>query len=243
MSVLIEEAEVRDLARMRGREKELDKAIGARVEKARKDKGLTRKQLAEQIGLDAGSIFKYERGERGFSPKQLGKVAVAVGKSLEWIVNGVEFDVSQQAKSAFPRLVTTIQEAHDALVPLGFQVPTDSSIPQPILDLLNLGWANPLTNEDILRLRIHLSTGGSPLPHDLEVAVRAHRLQIDGSDENVRALNDANRRRAEAMGGKRLIESEIPPPPPSRTQDAVNDQGRAKHIGPRPRRRKDSRHD
>lgn len=216
------------------RDKALQQAIGARVQAVREQKGMSRTTLAKVIGLSDGqSLYKYERGDRGFNPTQLGKIADELDVSIEYLYHGVEHAdrVANKSKAA----AASAQDPQGVLVPPGLDV----AIPAPILDLINLGWVNPITNDDIRHLRVHLGTGGSSLPLDLLVAVWGHRTQLDGSDENLRALNDAVRRRADAAGLKRLTESDIPPSP-TPFQGAVNADAmpRPKRLGPRNRRKR-----
>ena len=212
--------------------------MGARVKLAREQRGMSQNELAKIVGLgDGQALSKYERGERGFSPIQLGTIADTFGLTTDWLAHGKERAQRKAEALQQPTSPKSTQEVHAALAAIGVRVDTDPTIPAPVLELINLGWLKPITNDDIQHLRFHLAKGGSSLPHDLLLAVWANRLQLDGSEENFQGLADANRRRAEAHGGKRITEHESA----SRsyaTQEAANDEQRSKALPPRPKRRK-----
>lgn len=220
-------------------DKALNRSMGARVRKAREDRGMSQNDLAEIVGLgDGQALSKYERGERGFSHVQLGRIADAFGLTTDYLAHGKEYaqrkaDAALQTKS--PR--KSPQEVQVALTSLGYRMDTDPNIPAPILELINLGWLKPITNDDIQHLRVHLATGGSWLPHDLLLAVWSGRLQVNGTDENEKGLLEANRRRAEAQGGKHSTERESSASRNFATQEAANDEQLPK-MPPRPKRKK-----
>lgn len=61
----------------------------SRLERKRKKLGLTRKQLAEKIGVSSESIYKYERGERTPSDDKKIKLAKVYGTTVgELFFNG-----------------------------------------------------------------------------------------------------------------------------------------------------------
>jgi len=230
------------------RDAELQRAIGGRVQATREKRGMSRNELAAAIGLSDGTaLYKYERGARGFSVGQLTLLAETLDSTIEWFVYGKEYPerknaVTRVAAAEPPSYGTSRQPPVSAqlisrvLRDLG-PMTEGYDLPQPILDLINLGWIKSITNDDLRHLRLHLLHGGRGDPHDMTVAVWANRLQRDGSDENLRALNDANRARTEHLGYERVKESEAPRPltrPPA-NEVAAND--RPKHIKPRLRRR------
>ena len=53
--------------------------IGERVKQARKEKKLTQKELAEQIGVHPANISQFERGKRNPKLENINKIASALG--------------------------------------------------------------------------------------------------------------------------------------------------------------------
>ena len=94
---------------------DLNRAIGARVQQAREAKSITRAQMATVVGLSDGSaLYKYERGTRGFNPKQLGRIADALACTVEWLVKGAEFEEGRpppQPRAAPLKRIDTLDEA------------------------------------------------------------------------------------------------------------------------------------
>lgn len=174
----------------------LGKAIGERVRKLREERKWSRKELETAIGLGDG-LYKYETGSRRFSLRHLVRLTKVFHVSLYWLVEGVE---ERETATKQPR---TLQDVRTALAPLGVRMELTPTVPEPVLQLLNTGWIKDMTNDDITHLRVHLATGGGTTMHDLQVALWLARCQADGSDENLRAVNDAIRKRNEARGIKR----------------------------------------
>jgi transcriptional regulator with XRE-family HTH domain len=59
--------------------------VGQRIARARKEAGLTQKELADRIGVARRSVQGYESGE--IAPyRHLNRVAAAVGRSRHWLV-------------------------------------------------------------------------------------------------------------------------------------------------------------
>jgi transcriptional regulator with XRE-family HTH domain len=60
--------------------------FGDRVTQARKEKGLSREELAELIGTSAPIVGRYERGDMMPSIEIATKISEAVGVSLDFLV-------------------------------------------------------------------------------------------------------------------------------------------------------------
>jgi len=230
-------------------EKELKRAIGGRVQKAREKNGWSRNRLADVIGLSDGTaLYKYERGSRGFSTHQLSKISVALGVTIEWLVYGQEWEERmtnvpprEAAAPLKPGLKIDPQDAKARLAGLGVHAEIDSEVPEPILNLINLSWIPQITNADIRQLKIYLAAGGSPAPLDTAVAVWLHRIQDDSSETNRSGLNEAIRRRAERGGVKHFQEPERSIAIP--TQEAANAPEARPKRPPLKRRKRDSEGD
>lgn len=63
---------------------------GERIQKARKENGLTQKQLAEKIGSAVGTIQQYELGKRRPKPEQMQRIAEVLGTSTEELLGYVK---------------------------------------------------------------------------------------------------------------------------------------------------------
>ena len=74
--------------------KELNKsAIGARIRKRRELLGLSREELAEQLGVTAKFIGDIEYGEKGVSMKNLYRLKQILGVGADFLLEGAEDDL------------------------------------------------------------------------------------------------------------------------------------------------------
>jgi len=64
------------------------RSIGLRIQQARVAKGMTQGQLAKALGIDRGSVGRWETGRS--VPRQVGvpKVAKVLGQSPDWLLEG-----------------------------------------------------------------------------------------------------------------------------------------------------------
>lgn len=62
-------------------------AIGKNIKKYREEKGYTKKQLAELVGISYNTIRTYECGSSNPSPYSLSIISIALGVSLLDIIN------------------------------------------------------------------------------------------------------------------------------------------------------------
>ncbi|MGE3682728.1 MAG: helix-turn-helix domain-containing protein [Bdellovibrionales bacterium] len=62
--------------------------IGLRIRQARMAKGMTQAELSKALGIDRGSVGRWETGRS--VPRQVGmpRVASVLGKSAEWLLEG-----------------------------------------------------------------------------------------------------------------------------------------------------------
>lgn len=63
------------------------KKLGEKVERVRKEKGLTQKQLAEKLGTFHTQIGRIERGEVNVTINSLRRIAKELGLTLSELVN------------------------------------------------------------------------------------------------------------------------------------------------------------
>jgi len=57
--------------------------IGEKIKKAREKARLTRKQLADKVGITEGGLFKIEKGERGPLFETVEKILKALDTTLD----------------------------------------------------------------------------------------------------------------------------------------------------------------
>ena len=62
--------------------------IGQRIKEARKNTGLTQRELAERSGTATGTIQQYELGKRQPRIEQLQRIASALDVDVNWLMNG-----------------------------------------------------------------------------------------------------------------------------------------------------------
>lgn len=64
-------------------------SIGSRIKSKRTERGFTRKELAEDVGVTERSIHRWENGTPEVSDiEHLKQLARALGVSLEWLMGG-----------------------------------------------------------------------------------------------------------------------------------------------------------
>ena len=79
--------------------------IGEQIKKARKSAGLTQAQLAERIGIAAGTIQQYERGIRQPRFEILEKIADELQISVVFLTRDDAFDSYESAKADYKRFL------------------------------------------------------------------------------------------------------------------------------------------
>ncbi len=65
-----------------------NKSIGNRVRTVREERGYTREQLAEYADVSADFLWKVETGRSSMNAQNLGKIAVALDVSTDYLVLG-----------------------------------------------------------------------------------------------------------------------------------------------------------
>ena len=66
------------------------KESGERIQKLRKQRGLTQQELADQVGITVSNLSKLERGIQGLSIDLLIELAVFFDTSMDYIALGRE---------------------------------------------------------------------------------------------------------------------------------------------------------
>ena len=67
-------------------------AVGLRIGKKRRDKGLSQVQLALELGVSLGLVGQYEVGTTGPTIKRLEALAMVLGTTVEWLLTGNDPD-------------------------------------------------------------------------------------------------------------------------------------------------------
>lgn len=81
-------------------------AMGQRIKKARKEKGLTQEQLAELCDLSTAHIGHVERGSRALSIETLVKIAMVLEISTDYIL----LDIVTDKDMNFEKITVAIGE-------------------------------------------------------------------------------------------------------------------------------------
>ncbi len=70
----------------------LNQEIGHRISEIRKSLGMNQTELGEMLGIGKTTVSKYEKGgtKRGIPTEDLVKIAKFGGKSLDWLITGIE---------------------------------------------------------------------------------------------------------------------------------------------------------
>ncbi len=88
--------------------------IGARIKLARNKVGLSQRELAEEVGLSATSISKYERGKTNPRPSTLLKLARALSVGIEYFFREIEVRKLTPAYRKHSRLGKRQQKSMEA---------------------------------------------------------------------------------------------------------------------------------
>ena len=62
--------------------------VGRRITEARRDAGITQRDLAEAASIERTALAKIERGRRAVRALELARVAQALGRPMDWFVGG-----------------------------------------------------------------------------------------------------------------------------------------------------------
>lgn len=75
--------------------------IGESIKAARKKAGLTQKALADRLGIPYQGISQYERGTRNPKPETLGRIASALGITLEELYSSQESGIVSELPDVY----------------------------------------------------------------------------------------------------------------------------------------------
>lgn len=66
------------------------KQIGKRIKTARKDKGITQENFAEQLGVSVSFISQVEAGDKKFNLARISEVSKLLEKPVSYFIDGFE---------------------------------------------------------------------------------------------------------------------------------------------------------
>jgi transcriptional regulator with XRE-family HTH domain len=72
--------------------------IGARISVARRDRGMTQDELAEEVGVSRSAVAQWETGRAGQVTANLARIAAALQVSAEYLLHGDDKFAPQAAR-------------------------------------------------------------------------------------------------------------------------------------------------
>jgi len=85
-------------------------SLGKRIKKARLDKELTQKQLAELLNVTDATINRYEKDLRKPDPEMLKAIADVLGVSVDYLLNG--------EKKKLTQTISNVQQVDMVMLPI-----------------------------------------------------------------------------------------------------------------------------
>jgi len=73
-------------------------AYGKRMIQLREGFGLSQKEMAERLGMTSGALNKIEKGKQRLSPERTLLLWQKFGFPLQWLLGGVESDLTQEQR-------------------------------------------------------------------------------------------------------------------------------------------------
>lgn len=70
--------------------------LGERIKRLLNEKGITQKELAEMVGCTDAAISHYIKGDRVPRSKVLSKIALALGTTSDYLMEGIPNDAKQE---------------------------------------------------------------------------------------------------------------------------------------------------
>ena len=96
----------------------LDQRLGKKLEELREEKGMTREELADQVGVTPRHISAIERGEKNPRLNTLERILRALGGPTEWLIYPELTEKNPQLEE-MTHLAATFTEEQQELV-IGF---------------------------------------------------------------------------------------------------------------------------
>ena len=82
--------------------------FGKRIRATREERGYSCSDIAEKTGLSDTFIYQVERGEKGISAENAGKIAEAMGVSVDYLIFG---NVNRDSNDEFLKLFGKFNDA------------------------------------------------------------------------------------------------------------------------------------
>ena len=76
--------------------------LGGRLQRARKETGLSQEKVAERIGVSWMTVHRWERSQRSISEEHLGRVSELYGRPVRWFLTLEDGDLGQENESSGP---------------------------------------------------------------------------------------------------------------------------------------------
>ena len=92
------------------------KIIGSRLQKARKDKGLSQQNLSDQLGLSIAFLSRVERGSTNINLKRLSQICNILGVNEGQILNGTSQESKEYLTNDFKELLDKCTDKQKKLI-------------------------------------------------------------------------------------------------------------------------------
>ena len=92
------------------------KIIGSRLQKARKDKGLSQQNLSDQLGLSIAFLSRVERGSTNINLKRLSQICNILGVNEVQILNGTSQESKEYLTNDFKELLDKCTDKQKKLI-------------------------------------------------------------------------------------------------------------------------------
>lgn len=91
--------------------------IGQRIQEIRKERNMTREDLAEKAEISSKFVYEIEMGKKGLSAESVSKITQALSTSSDYLLTGKgeknlrEFEtISHMEKKQLERVIRAVQE-------------------------------------------------------------------------------------------------------------------------------------
>lgn len=90
--------------------------IGARLKKARIEKGLTQEKVAEKLDVSVAFLSRIERGTSHINLKRLSQICGILNITEGYILNGTSFNSKKYLNSEFSELLSNCSKEKQKLI-------------------------------------------------------------------------------------------------------------------------------
>lgn len=96
------------------------KAVGSKIKKARKDKGITQERFAEELGVSVSFISQVEAGDKKFNLARISEVSQILEKPVGYFIDG--FSEENRPNSDFEKIQMLLKEMNRKQLRLTLEV-------------------------------------------------------------------------------------------------------------------------